>query len=234
MKIIKQSYQILYPFTNCGCEEDVYESPNSGFVREAKLIELAGRTAYKSENKISDTSFDAFIRGIIKRGHESVIEFGTMMVKFITNRGVTHELVRHRLCSFLQESTRYLSYDQDKFGNEITVIEPSTWKEYSFEEQSTWIKAMQDCEERYFDLLNTVGRQREGALLPQQARGVLPNDLKTEICVRTNYREWRKIFKLRCDKPAHPDIRALMTPLRDECIKLLPCVFADLKEDENA
>jgi thymidylate synthase (FAD) len=126
MKIVNQSYKILFPHVNCGCG-----IPDAGFIQEAKLIELAGRTAYKSEDKISDDSYDSFIRGIIKRKHEAVIEFGTMMVKFITNRGISHELVRHRLCSFLQESTRYCSYGQDRFGNEITVIAPSTWDCYS-------------------------------------------------------------------------------------------------------
>jgi thymidylate synthase (FAD) len=227
MKIIKQSYEILFPSTDCECGKDGCLPPNDGFIREAKLIELAGRTAYKSEDKISDTSYDAFIRGIIKRKHEAVIEFGTMEVKFVTNRGVTHELVRHRLCSFLQESTRYCNYGKDKFDNEITVIEPTTWDEYSPLDQQDWREAIEFAEKKYLALI-AHGRS------PQQARGILPNDLKTEICVRTNFREWRQIFRLRCASTAHPDIRALITPLRDECIKRLPCVFEDLKEDENA
>jgi thymidylate synthase (FAD) len=226
MKTIKQSYEILFPSANYGCEKDGCEFPNARFIREAKLIELAGRTAYKSEDKISDTSYDAFIRGIIKRGHEAVIEFGTMEVKFTTNRGVTHELVRHRLCSFLQESTRYCNYSKDNFDNEITVIEPATWNEYSPEDQQDWRETIEFAEKKY---LAMIARGRS----PQQARGILPNDLKTEICVRTNFREWRQIFRLRCASNAHPDIRTLMIPLRDECVKKLSCVFSDLLEKEK-
>jgi thymidylate synthase (FAD) len=224
MKIINQSYEILFPSARCGCGETGCELPNAGFIREAKLIEQAGRTAYKSEDKITDTSYDPFIRGIIRRGHGAVIEFGTMMVKFITNRGVTHELVRHRLCSFLQESTRYCNYSRDGFGGEITVVEPSTWDSWTESMRLDWKDAIRVSETRYLNMLR-IG------LSPQQARGVLPNDLKTEICVRANFREWRHIFRLRCAPSAHPDIRFLMTPLRDECVKTLPCVFADLKDE---
>ncbi len=113
MKIIEASHEILTP---------------SDFIAEAKLIELAGRTAYKSEDKITSDSYDSFIRGIIKRGHEAVIEFGSMAVRFISDRGVSHELVRHRMCSFLQESTRYVCYANQKFGSELTVIRPSDHK----------------------------------------------------------------------------------------------------------
>ena len=91
---------------------------------ECRLIELAGRTAYKSEDKITDDSYKAFVRMIIEREHEAVLEFGNMVVRFVTDRGITHELVRHRLCSFVQESTRYCNYSKDKFGNEVTFIKP--------------------------------------------------------------------------------------------------------------
>jgi thymidylate synthase (FAD) len=230
MKIIEQSYEILSPAAHCGCGESGRGFPNAGFIREARLIELAGRTAYKSEDKISDTSYDAFIRRIVKRGHEAVIEFGTMMVKFITNRGVTHEFVRHRLCSFLQESSRYCNYSEDRFGNEITVIRPSAWSAWNDWERCVWEESMLNAERGYLTLLKKTPQR---GLVPQQARGVLPNDLKTEICVRANFREWRHIFRLRCAKNAHPDIQALLVPLRDTCIQMLPCVFADLKEESG-
>jgi thymidylate synthase (FAD) len=227
MKIIDQSYDILFPY-RCGCG-----LLNAGFIREAKLIEQAGRTVYKSEDRITDTSYDPFIRGIIKRKHEAVLEFGTMMVKFTASRGITHELVRHRLCSFLQESSRYCDYSADKFGNEITLIWPSTWNSWELWQQEEWKTFMLDAETRY---KNFLGKTQTGEvpLSPQQARGVLPNDLKTEICVKTNFREWRQIFRLRCAKSAHPDMVSLMRPLRDECVNLLPCVFADLKEDRGS
>jgi thymidylate synthase (FAD) len=231
MKIINQSYEILFPSARCGCGESGRGLPNAGFVREAKLIELAGRTAYKSEDKISDASYEAFIRSIIRRGHEAVIEFGTMMVKFITSRGITHELVRHRHCSFLQESSRYCNYSEDRFGNEITVIRPSAWSGWNDWERCVWEEAMLAAEMKYL-MLVSKDSDREG-LASQQARGVLPNDLKTEIHVRANFREWRHIFKLRCAKDAHPDIRALLIPLRDKCIGMLPCVFEDPREVSN-
>jgi thymidylate synthase (FAD) len=113
MKIVEQSYEMLSPaVARSG------DSLTEAFVREARLIELAGRTAYKSEGKITPDSYDGFIRGLIKRGHEAAIEFGSMAVKFVTDRGVSHEIVRHRMCSFVQESTRYCNYDEDKFGRE--------------------------------------------------------------------------------------------------------------------
>ncbi len=203
MKIIEASHEILTP---------------SDFIAEAKLIELAGRTAYKSEDKITSDSYDSFIRGIIKRGHEAVIEFGSMAVRFICDRGVSHELVRHRMCSFLQESTRYVCYANQKFGSELTVIRPSDWNTWPETSQASWLSQMSSSEDQYLKMIHD-------GLKPQQARSVLPNSLKTEIIVRANFREWRHIFHLRCARDAHPDMRALMLPLYLKLNKLLPCVF---------
>jgi thymidylate synthase (FAD) len=208
MKVVKQGFEILSP----ACSE-------RGFKQEAKLIEKAGRTAYKSENKITEDSYDSFIRGLITRGHEAVIEFGSMTVKFITDRGISHEIVRHRVCSFVQESTRYCNYGAKKFGKEITVIEPSTFSSWTEQARDHWLSAMEADEIRYMTLLSQ-------GLFPQQARSILPNSLKTEIIVRANFREWRHIFALRALSPApHPDMRSLMLPLYKECRSLLPCVF---------
>jgi thymidylate synthase (FAD) len=222
MKIVEQSFQIISP------------ADQFGFIQEAKLIEQAGRVAYQSNGYITEFSFDAFIRKIISRGHEAVIEFGSMAVKFITERGVTHELVRHRLCSFLQESTRYCNYTTHETANEVNysyecdllVIRPSTFDTWTEKAKAGWLDLITRAETAYLNLI-------ENGLKPQQARAVLPNSLKTEIVVRANFREWRHIFRLRCAPTAHPDIRALMTPLRDECIKMLPCVFADLKGETD-
>jgi len=214
MRIIKPEHYILSPSV---ARKD--RRIEEAFIREAKLIEIAGRTAYKSEDKITESSYDGFIRKIIKNGHEAVIEFGSMMVKFITDRGVSHEIVRHRLCSFLQESTRYCNYTGDKFGNEITVIKPTGFDKWEIDQQVKWAAAIEFSEAKYKELID------EG-LSPQQARAVLPNSLKTEICVRANFREWRHIFKLRAvSKAAHPDMRTLMVPLYEQCRILLPCVF---------
>jgi len=227
MKIVNSSFVILTPVIVW--PKNIPDPNNAGlkgaFEREAKLIEMAGRTAYKSEDKITESSYDSFIRKIIKNGHEAVIEFGSMMVKFITDRGVSHEIVRHRLCSFLQESTRYCNYANEKFNHEITVIEPAGYEQWGDTEKAQWWESIVFSEAKYNILIG------EG-LTPQQARAVLPNSLKTEICVRTNFREWRHIFKLRAiSKAAHPDMRALMIPLYNQCKDLLPCVF-DMGEVE--
>jgi thymidylate synthase (FAD) len=214
MKIVKQSFDILSP---CGAQSGHYSA--DAFVREAKLIESAGRAAYKSEEKITADSYDKFIRSLIKRGHEAVLEFGSMTVEFVTDRGISHELVRHRMCSFVQESTRYCNYDRDKFGRELTVIRPSTWDDWPEEQQEWWKKSLEYAELSYLDMV-------QDGMQPQQARSVLPNSLKTEIVVRANFREWRHIFALRAiSKAAHPDMRALMRPLYSKCRLLLPCVF---------
>ncbi len=187
-----------------------------------KLIELAGRTCYKSEDKITADSAKGFIRRIVASGHMSVIEHASITVRFICDRGVTHELVRHRLASYSQESTRYANYSKDKFGNEITVIRPLFWKEGSAE-YAEWLSAMQQAEQSYLRLIT-------GGARAQEARSVLPNSLKTEIVMTANLREWRHVFALRCDAAAHPQIREVMLPLLDELHRRLPPVFTDLYE----
>jgi thymidylate synthase (FAD) len=219
MNVVESGFEILSPITTVFTSDGGIEEASDGFIDEAKLIEHAGRTAYKSEDTITLDSYDQFIRGLITHGHEAVIEFGSMMVRLITDRGVSHELVRHRMCSFVQESTRYCNYGQDTFGGEITVIKPSTWESWTESMRIDWQDSVRVAESRYLNLL------RLGAT-PQQARSVLPNSLKTEVCVRANFREWRHIFKLRAiSKAAHPDMRALMMPLYEKCRALLPCVF---------
>jgi thymidylate synthase (FAD) len=223
MKIVEQSFEILSPLVDCGTPD---EGLLMGFKREARLIERAGRTAYKSERKITQSGYDAFIRKLIKRGHDAVIEFGSMAVSFTTSRGISHELVRHRECSFVQESTRYCSYDLDRFGGEITVIRPSTWASRT-ESQRDWLeRSLQYAELNYLLLV-------QDDVEPQYARDLLPNALKTEIVVKANFRQWRHMFRLRAiGKAAHPDMRALMIPLYKKCCSLLPCCFEDLGEPE--
>lgn len=206
MKIIEPSYEILYPVTT------------QEWQREFKLIELAGRTAYKSEEKIDDYSFVSFIKQIKKRGHGAVLEFGNMIVKFVTDRGITHELVRHRLCSFIQESTRYCNYSQNKFGNELTFIKPSMY----FNDGGCWEHAMNLAEEYYFEQIN------ENNQTPQEARAILPNSLKTEIVVKANFREWMHIFDLRVlgkTGAPHPDMKKLMLPLYEYLVETSPFLW---------
>jgi thymidylate synthase (FAD) len=205
MKIIPPSHELLF-------------IPDKNIV--LKNIELAGRTCYKSENKITPDSAANFIKGIINSGHHSVIEHMSISVRFICDRGISHEIVRHRLAAYSQESTRYANYSKNKFGSEITVIRPFFWGQ-DCQAYKHWLSAMQYCETIYMKLIN------EG-VKPEQARSVLPNSLKTEIVMTANLREWRHVLNLRCSKPAHPQIREIMLPLLAELHDKIPVVFDDL------
>lgn len=185
-----------------------------------KNIERFGRVCYKSESNITEDSASPFISRIIKSGHESVIEHEKVSVKIICDRGVSHEIVRHRIASYSQESTRYCNYIKDKFGNELTFIKPIFWTEESPEYQ-IWFSSMENIEKTYMQLINLGAR-------PEQARTVLPNSLKTEIIVTMNLREWRHFFKLRTSNRAHPQMREISIPLLQEFKILLPCIFDDI------
>lgn len=181
------------------------------------IIEQSGRTCYKSEDKISDGSSIKFSEMLLKSHHESVFEHVVVSVRFITNRGVTHELVRHRLAAFSQESTRYVKYN----NNNMEFIKPVWWDDWTTEQQDIWKKSVEISEQDYITLMNL------GASA-QQAREVLPNSLKTEIVVTANLREWRHIFKLRCHKKAHPQIRLLMINCCKEFKEFIPVIFDDI------
>lgn len=182
-----------------------------------KKLEAAGRTCYKSENKITEDSAENFVRNLIKRGHESVLEHVSITVRIITDRGVSHEIVRHRLASYSQESTRYCNY-KDK---EIEFILPFDvdWESKSF---LTWEQACQLAETHYKTLIAQ-------GLSPQTARSVLPNCLKTELVMTCNLREWRHFFKLRCAAGAHPDMKFLANVMLHFFKKKVPVVFDDLE-----
>lgn len=194
---------------------------------ELKLIEKAGRVSYKSEKATSGESAPIFVKHLIERGHESVLEHSLLTVRFITDRGVSHELVRHRLASFTQESTRYCNYTQSKFGHEITVIAPywaDIMEQVDQEEWLNWKKGCEAAEQRYFKAIE-LGHK------PQSARDLLPTCVKTELFMSTNYREWRHILKLRTAPDAHPQMRALMIPLLKDLKDLIPVVFDDISID---
>ena len=184
------------------------------------LIERAGRVCYKSEGNIADGSAQQFIKGILKRGHESVIEHIAITVRVICDRGVTHEIVRHRIASYSQESTRYCNYAQDKFSNEITVISPVFWEKDSVE-YKIWEKGMEACEKSYFALIDAGAK-------PQEARTVLPNSLKTEIFMTMNFREWRHFFKLRCSSAAHPQMRQVANMIFEQFKERYPMLVDDI------
>lgn len=206
MKIIKAGFHIL--------------SPVDG-QKILKSIEEAGRVCYKSEDKITEDSAEKFVAGIIKRGHEAVLEHESIRVKFIVDRGVSHEIVRHRLAAYCQESTRYCNYSKGQFGEEITVIEPCFWDKDS-DLMRDWRSAMRMAENHYLELLH------QGAS-PQEARSVLPNSLKTEVVMTANLREWRHFFKLRTASAAHPQMREVAIALLKEFQKLVPVVFDDIE-----
>lgn len=206
MKIVKPGFEILTPI-----DSDTV----------LKHIEACGRTCYKSEHKVTHDSCYGFVKTIIRRGHEAVLEHFSITVRFICDRGVSHEIVRHRLASYCQESTRYCNYGNDQFNGEITVIEPCYLKQYT-DGYSAWQEACEIAERAYFKLL-------DWGCTPQEARAVLPNSLKTEIVMTANLREWRHFFKLRCAPAAHPQMREIATPLLRTLQKKLPVVFDDIE-----
>ena len=188
-----------------------------------KSIELYGRVCYKSEDKVTAESAISFIERIIKSGHESVIEHEKITVKIICDRGVSHEIVRHRIASYSQESTRYCNYSQDKFGRELTLIKPCFWNEGSTE-YKLWLQTMHVIEDNYNRLID-IGAK------PEEARSILPNSLKTEIVVTMNLREWRHFFKLRTSMRAHPQMREISISLLNKFKSILPVVFNDIVAD---
>ena len=213
MRVVKAKTEILSPDMTPESIDLMYRN-----------IEAAGRTCYKSEDKITPESSRKFIRGLIKRGHEAMIEHASMTVKFTVDRGVSHELVRHRLASFAQESTRYCNYSKDKFGNELTFIKPCFWNEDKTA-YDVWKKVMYEAELAYFDLLY------RGAT-PQEARSVLPNSLKTEVVMTANMREWRHFFRLRAAGETgapHPQMVEVALPLLRKCQELMPELFDDIQ-----
>lgn len=203
-------------------------------VKELQQIEHIGRICYKSEKNISEDgcSAEKFVRMLITNGHEAMLEHSTLSVKFIVDRGVTHELVRHRIASFAQESTRYCNYAGDKFGNSISVIDIENGIKLDAKTQKLpaediftllheWTDAMRDAERHYMKMV-------ELGATPQIARSVLPTSTKSEIVITANYREWRSFFKLRTAMSAHPQMREVTVPLFKELKQKLPAVFGDI------
>lgn len=204
MKIVAQKFEILTEI-----------SPNAE--KELGLIERAGRTCYKSEAKDRDTT-ERFIRGIIKRGHESVLEHSLLTVKFITSRSVSHQLVRHRLAAFSQESQRYCNYSKERFGNEVQFVDPVSM---AVDEFQAWKNSCALDEKEYLRLI-------QKGVTPEIARAVLPNCTKTEIVMSANYREWRHVLKERTSERADPNMRSLMSSLLRELQERIPVIFEDV------
>lgn len=221
MKLIRQSWS--------------FEEPVDG-AQILKKIERAGRTCYKSEFKIMDDSARQFCLGMLKSGHHSVIEHHNITARIVTNRGVTHEIVRHRLASYSQESTRYCNYG----GGDIVFILPVWMEDYPIPidvpidtdklfckghsqppAPEAFLYALHQAEQYYKYLL-------EEGWAPQCAREVLPNALKTELVMTANIREWRHFFSLRCSNAAHPQMRDLARSMLVGFCHAIPAMFDDL------
>ncbi len=189
-----------------------------------KMIEKAGRTCYKSESKITGDSARKFVKTIIDSGHESVIEHCSVTVRVVCDRGMSHEIVRHRIASYSQESTRYCNYSGKKFSHQITFVQPCFWDESTEQGKRNleiWKDAMKKAEEAYFSLI-------ENGATPEEARNILPNSLKTELVMTLNLRSWRNFFKLRTSPGAHPQVRRLAKDMLDKFKELIPVVFDDI------
>lgn len=217
MKIVEPSVEIYFHHPSLVTIEHGHTVTHDPILPE-KFLERVGRTCYKSEDKITVDSAAKFIQMLDGRKHKAMLEHCYASVKFICDRGVTHELVRHRLVSYAQESTRYCNYTKDKFGNEISGIEPPFKHTGSRE---IWEKTLLVIEDAYQRLI-------ENGEPPQLARAVLPISVKTEIWASANLREWQHIFGLRCAEAAHPQIRALMGEALDIFRYVVPSMFVSL------
>lgn len=180
----------------------------------SKNIEKYGRVSHKSEKNITSDSTKKFIQKLLFWGHESVLEHEKITVRIICDRGITHEIVRHRIAAYTQESTRYCDYSR-----EIQFIHPLFFKKDT-KEYDVWYQSCKTAVESYTKLIQLD-------VTPEAARSVLPNSLKTEIIVTYNLREWRHVFEMRCQKAAHPQMREIMIPLLKEFKKKLPIIFDD-------
>lgn len=186
------------------------------------LIEKAARVCYKSEEMTGPGTDERLIKSCMNKHHMSIIEHGVASFRIVCDRGISHEIVRHRIASYSQESTRYCNYGKDKFGKEISVIQPPG---LSGDAERAWVQAMMASEVAYFQLL-------EAGCSPQIARSVLPTCLKTELIMTANFREWRHFIDLREAKTAHPQIRPIAAKVREHLVERCPAVFGDMRAAE--
>jgi thymidylate synthase (FAD) len=210
MIIVKPSVEIYFHFPT--------NSKHGTRYGETRFLEVVGRTCYKSEDKMTEDSSSKFVKKLNDLGHMAMLEHCVASVRFVCDRGVSHELVRHRLCSFAQESTRYCNYSKDKFDKQISVIEPPG---LDMEQTAMWRDAVLVAEKVYMAMLET-------GVQPQIARSVLPTCLKTEIWMTANLREWQHIFKLRTSVKAHPQMKELMDQVLVVFKQRIPEMYSEL------
>jgi len=217
---------------------ELIECTGGSYGAMLELIGLAAVNCYKEESALDEAgSYERVCKSIIRRGHESVLEHASITVRIICDRGVSHELVRHRIGAYSQESTRYCNYSSGKFGGEITVIKPSwlgdgvyslsgAFKDEEYVQYHTdlaWLEAMQYSERTYNFLIKSGWK-------PEQARTVLPNSLKTEIIVTFNIRQWRWVLSQRTSQNprAHPQMREIMDIVHAKLKQEFPIFFTEL------
>lgn len=221
MNVVQAKAEIMRPHMTPEAIDAIYYN----------IVECSG-VSYDNRAELTPEYIRRYVKERIKEGHESVIEHATMTVLFTIDRGISHELVRHRLASFTQSSTRYCNYSKNKFGNEITVIEPCILHEVTADSPKwietfiyNWNTAILTCEKCYMNMV-------KDGVPPEWARTVLPNSLMTKVAVTANMREWRTIFKLRAagiaGKP-HPQMVEVMVPLLKQCQELMPEIFGDIE-----
>lgn len=207
MKIVKQSATLINPFSSVMTDKEY-------FTFQLKNVEKIARVCYKSEDKITDDSYISFVRGLIKRNHMAMLEHGSFSILFVTDRGISHEIVRHRLASFAQESTRYCNYANGKFNGEISIIAPL---ELPIQD---WLEPIVELEFSYKKMLSQ-------GIKPQIARNILPTALKTEIVMTANFREWIHFLRLRTAKDAHPQIQEVANQVLEMLKKNAPLLVED-------
>lgn len=233
---IKPSAELLIPTFVMGTEKQTFEMSDTGAYFEKTIVqpyslwvykhlEECGRICYKSEHKIIEDSYKKFLQNIISRKHEAVLEHVSLTVKVVCDRGVSHEIVRHRVASYCQESTRYCNYANERFDGECSFIVPTGFdKPTEIHKYEAWREAMEIAEAKYKELL-------ELGCTPQMARSVLPNSLKTELVMTANIREWRHFLKLRTSAAVHPDMRVVAMMIGDCLKRTFPILFEDIRYD---
>lgn len=184
-----------------------------------RIIERAGRTCYKSEEKITEGSAAKFVAMVLARGHESVIEHASASFRIVCDRGISHEIVRHRLCSYSQESTRYCNYGKSVNDGQVKFIAPPDLRGHA---AKVWRDACIVAEQAYLELLR-IGQP------PEIARSVLPTCLKTELVMTCNFREWRHFLRLRWSPKAHPQMQEIAHGIRHTLVKLSPACFEEFR-----
>lgn len=213
MKIIEPSFTLSTPYST--------ELTRTDGIKMLRFIEHQARISHRSEERQNLDSWEKFLQAVvIQHGDWSVTEHASITAEIRTDRGVTHELVRHRLFAFTQESTRFVRYSHDSLQFIAPIVGVPK------EAEDLWFKSLAYAESAYFDILNSGGR-------PQEARSVLPNALAATISVTGNLRNWRHFFLMRTSKETHPDFKRISVPMLAEFQKVVPLLYDDITPEQK-